>query len=150
MTGCAVLQKYIFLSTRKYFVYANLKNIKKQIWKSIQVGFDLPFLSTSSIFPYIVFVGENTAGINNIKVCQAIWNKIRLSHLARNQSCNQGGEKGAQWFEESKMIRVKNFLPNPPAQWVKKCYNLLFSKCDKLYIKDTYRIHKKQTSVYRR
>ena len=39
---------------------------------------------------------------------------IRLGRLSRNRFWTKAQEKGAQWFAESNMIRVKNFHPSTP------------------------------------
>ena len=62
---------------------------------------------------YILFVGENTASTDDIKMCQAIQNKIRIRCLGRNRFCTQAWEKGAQWFAESKYDQGEKVLAHP-------------------------------------
>ena len=57
---------------------------------------------------YILFVGENTAGTNDIKMRQAIQTKI-VFRLGRNRFCTQAREKGPQWFAELNAIRYRYF-----------------------------------------
>ena len=58
---------------------------------------------------YILFVGENTAGTDDIKMRQAIQNKIGACRLGRNRFCTQAREKGAEWFAESKYDQGEQF-----------------------------------------
>ena len=58
--------------------------------------------------------GKILPGTDDIKMHQAMRQKIRLCRLGKNRFCTQAREKGAQWFTESNTIRVKNFRPTRP------------------------------------
>ena len=58
--------------------------------------------------------GKILPGTDDIKMRQAMRQKIRLCRLGKNRFCTQAREKGAQWFTESNTIRVKNFRPTRP------------------------------------
>ena len=60
---------------------------------------------------YILFVGENAASTDNIKMRQAIQKKIRLCIRGRNRFWHSSPGKGAGWLAESNLIRVNNFHP---------------------------------------
>ena len=45
---------------------------------------------------HILFLGENTAGTEDIKMRQAMGQKIRLCRLGKNRFCTQAWEKEAQ------------------------------------------------------
>ena len=84
---------------------------------------------------YILFVGENAAGTDDIKMHQAI-QKQTLKQLSQQTPVLslKPMKRGAQWLAGKKnSIRVKFFSPNTPDWWVKKRYPLLFRK---------YEIHK--------
>ena len=74
---------------------------------------------TGKYFPYckwnsFYLWGKILPGTDDIKMRQAMRQKIRLCRLGKNRFCTQAREKGAQWFTESNMIRVKNFRPTRP------------------------------------
>ena len=60
---------------------------------------------------YILFVGENAASTDDIKMRQAIQKKIRLCIRGRNRFWHSSPGKGAESLAESNLIRVNNFHP---------------------------------------
>ena len=75
---------------------------------------------------HILFVGENTASTNNIKMSQAIQNKITVCPFGRNRFCTQAWENGAQWFTESKRSGWKIYV-QPIGMLGQKRYPLLLT-----------------------
>ena len=100
----------LFLS--RYVIYLCFKGSRLNVHKFVRKTYR--FLKINFFLlqkKYILFVGESTAGIDKIKMCQAIRDKIRVCHL---RFCTQGREKGAQWFAESNTVRVTNFHSTRP------------------------------------
>ena len=82
----------LFLS--RYVIYLCFKGSRLNVHKFVRKTYR--FLKINFFLlqkKYILFVGESTAGIDKIKMCQAIRDKIRVCHL---RFCTQGREKGAQ------------------------------------------------------
>ena len=82
----SLLHPIIFPSTIETFLLQHNDNVKSGEMFSV-------FLLQ---IKYILFVGENNAGTDDIKMRQAIRNKIRVCRLGRNRFCTQTREKRAE------------------------------------------------------
>ena len=126
-----------------------LKNIGKCSWTPHTQGAEendsiclCPLFSLLQM-KYILFVGENAASTDDIKMRQAIWTKnptmMSWQELVLHSSLGKKGSVICRIYYD----HDENFSPNPPTQWVKKLYPLLFSKYEIHKGLHLYRIHKK-------
>ena len=94
---------------------------------------------------YILFVWENTASTDDIKMRQIIQNKIRVCQLGKNRFLHSSLGKGLS-DSQNLIDQGELFFAQPAAQWVKKRYPLPLAKMR--YIRDNICTGYIRTRIY--
>ena len=135
-----MMLKKIKRSSCTFLRFFSLKTFFKHLWHANQ---QIYCFVTANVINFS-FVGENTDGTNAKKCAKQFKRKPTESQHGNNRFCHtKPGKRGPSDMHKNNSIKMKIFLPNPPAQWVKKPYPLLFSKYEIQKGRHLYRTHKK-------